>query len=311
MDNQHTDIKRIGFADTINLYSDDCNWYPDTHFDGEEIDEQEDDFLLIHNSGFNYNSDPFRTSYYKISMCTKGQANQTINGSSIELDTNALLFLSPRHITNKVSTNAGNEIYDLLFTRQFLTGAKIPDETLDMLLWIDPADNPVLRLNEVDNALAIFEKIKEETKNPQLFYRQIVRYSIIEFLFRINRIDKQALQDGKDPTTQGYKIYKEFKYLVDTHYKKHKSVNDYAELLHITPKYLSKIVKQQSGDTALDVIHDRIIAEAKNLLGFTNKPSKQIAYDLGFKTPSYFSRFFKTKTGISPSKYRKNRSIEH
>jgi AraC family transcriptional activator of pobA len=74
--------------------------------------------------------------------------------------------------------------------------------------------------------------------------------------------------------------------------------------LNITPNYLNIIVKETIGTTANNLMHERIILEAKRLLIQKNSDITQIAYDLGFKDASYFARFFKRFTGQSPSDFR-------
>jgi len=88
-------------------------------------------------------------------------------------------------------------------------------------------------------------------------------------------------------------------------------VSEYAELLHVTPKYLSEVVKEESSSTALEHIHEQVMREARNQLLHTHKSAKEIAYHLGFTTPSQFGRFFKRKTEQSPIQFRKSRRTEH
>jgi AraC family transcriptional activator of pobA len=81
------------------------------------------------------------------------------------------------------------------------------------------------------------------------------------------------------------------------------SVHDMADRLNISPGYLTDVLKQESGKTALEHIHIYLISEAKNrLLG---EDLSEIAYELGFENLSYFSRLFKKETGISPNTFKK------
>jgi len=88
--------------------------------------------------------------------------------------------------------------------------------------------------------------------------------------------------------------------------KKQPTVLYFANKLNITPNYLSDLVRRHSGKSALNNIHDYIIEEAKMLLTTSNRTVAEISYTLGFKYPNYFSRFFKKKTNLSPSDYRKS-----
>ena len=88
------------------------------------------------------------------------------------------------------------------------------------------------------------------------------------------------------------------------HYKTRHSASDYADLLSITTKALAKITKTHLNKTLTDLISERIIIEAKRELYLTNKPVKEIAWELGYDDEHYFSRFFKTNADVSPQMYR-------
>jgi AraC family transcriptional activator of pobA len=83
------------------------------------------------------------------------------------------------------------------------------------------------------------------------------------------------------------------------------SVQDMAERLNISAGYLTDVLKQESGKTALEHIHIYLISEAKNKLKGEDKSVSEIAYGLGFENLSYFSRLFKKEVGISPNLFKK------
>jgi AraC family transcriptional activator of pobA len=77
-----------------------------------------------------------------------------------------------------------------------------------------------------------------------------------------------------------------------------------ASKLHISPRYLSDLLKQETGKTAIELIHLSLISEAKNLLKENNQSVSEIGYALGFENLPYFSKLFKKEVGISPREYR-------
>jgi AraC-like DNA-binding protein len=83
------------------------------------------------------------------------------------------------------------------------------------------------------------------------------------------------------------------------------SVNYMAEQLHLSPRYLSDLLKQETGKTAIELIHIFLISEAKNLLKTADQSVAEIAYNLGFENPPYFSRLFKKEVGMSPNQFKK------
>lgn len=95
----------------------------------------------------------------------------------------------------------------------------------------------------------------------------------------------------------------EFRKAVDKHFYELKSVKEYADLMCLSPKYVSECVKNQTGLSALTLIQNRIMLEAELLLKYSQLSIKCISDQLGFASTSAFSRFFKGIKGISPVHY--------
>jgi AraC-like DNA-binding protein len=105
-------------------------------------------------------------------------------------------------------------------------------------------------------------------------------------------------------------LFDRFIALVGEYSSSQRGVGFYAEKLCLTPKYLSKLIKQVSGRSAPDWIDSFVILEAKNLLKYSDVTIKEIVYHLHFPNQSVFYKFFKTHTGMTPSEYRKGTSGE-
>jgi len=123
--------------------------------------------------------------------------------------------------------------------------------------------------------------------------RQHLLHAILFDLFSIS---------SKDGSTSGLEndIY-QYLQLIDSHYKEEQQVGFYLNQLSITDKKLAQLSKKYTGVTPLQVIHKRILLEAKRLLVAGDQPHKEIAYDLGFDSPASFSTFIKKKTGFTAS----------
>jgi len=100
-------------------------------------------------------------------------------------------------------------------------------------------------------------------------------------------------------------VYK-FKKRIDKQFSEYHEVSAYAQLLHVSDKYLNECVKEVLGTNAKRLIDEKLIMTARHELKFTDKPIKEIAYQLGFSSPDYFSYFLKKHTKSSPSQVRKN-----
>ncbi|HVU58886.1 MAG TPA: helix-turn-helix transcriptional regulator [Puia sp.] len=102
-----------------------------------------------------------------------------------------------------------------------------------------------------------------------------------------------------------YSIAHSFQMLVDENFREHKTVTFYAEKLCITPNYLGIICRKSFDKSALEIIQQRVLHEAKQLLHSTHKSIKEIAFEIGFPKLTYFSYFFKSKTNLTPLEYRR------
>ena len=99
-------------------------------------------------------------------------------------------------------------------------------------------------------------------------------------------------------------LVEKFLNLAHTYHKKQCELKFYAQQLIITPKYLSKVVKETSGRPANDWIDDLVVLEAKALLKSTNMTIQQVSDDLNFPSQSFFGKYFKRVTGMSPKEYK-------
>ncbi len=102
----------------------------------------------------------------------------------------------------------------------------------------------------------------------------------------------------------GFGLTRQFMLLVEQHYQETCSLTEYAMMLHVTTGVLIETVRRSLGQPAGQIIRERLLLEAKRLLRYSDLPVAEIAARLNFEDPSYFSRFFKDKTGFSPSEFR-------
>ena len=99
-------------------------------------------------------------------------------------------------------------------------------------------------------------------------------------------------------------LFDEFMSLLQQYNKREHNVSFCAKQLNITPKYLSSVVKEVSGKTAARWIDESVILEAKALLKYSGMSIQEIAYCLNFPNQSFFGKYFRSHTGMTPSAYR-------
>ena len=104
---------------------------------------------------------------------------------------------------------------------------------------------------------------------------------------------------------RGQEYLSAFSQLVERHFREHLGIDEYARRLGISPAHLNSVARRLSGQTALGIVHQRLLLEAKRDLVYTAMTVNEIADRLGFSEPAYFTRFFKRLSGVSPSVFRK------
>ncbi|WP_317928508.1 helix-turn-helix domain-containing protein [Halioxenophilus sp. WMMB6] len=124
-------------------------------------------------------------------------------------------------------------------------------------------------------------------------------------------LSRQSIARGEKATItpdKGSQHYARFTELVELHYRSHASIEVYAAELGITSAHLNTLCRKFSKHSAQQMIHDRLILEAKRNLIYTSMNISQISDSLGFSEPAYFTRFFKRVTGLSPKLFRQQSS---
>lgn len=131
--------------------------------------------------------------------------------------------------------------------------------------------------------------------------RNVVLLRALLKVFLLKLIHQQSRQFMEQDFDQK-RVY-QFLQLLEQYFKEEKSVAFYADQLNITSKRLNQILKKKTHRTIRQCLHERLVAEAKHQLILSERTIKEIATDLGFDDHSYFSRFFKKMTGLTPETF--------
>jgi AraC family transcriptional regulator, transcriptional activator of pobA len=141
--------------------------------------------------------------------------------------------------------------------------------------------------------------------------REIGRNAMFEWLFHalLMAIRRQGETGGEtaDARTGGRNIFSEACRLIEDHYREHMTVAAYAALLEMSQTRLNRLCHRFAGKTFLDLLHHRLTLEAQRHLIYTSATIEMVAYELGFGDPAYFCRFFRRRTGMTPSEFRRER----
>ena len=253
---------------------------------------------------------PCRFDGFLLLYCVSGRIRLNVNLSEYEIDEGMMYLHVPGNIVRVnelVDTAQENVRYVCVaMSNDFVKGLhfdanKVFNEGMAML------ENPSARLSDdemeiMNNGLNLVGQIVQK----DLPYKKDVLNSLISSMFyMIMGVWNDRSEDNRiGNLTRSRMIFDHFIKLVSEYHTQYRNVGFYADKLCLTPKYLSKLIKNATGRSAPDWIDSYVILEAKNLLKYSNATVKEIVYKLNFPNQSVFYKFFKARTGMTPTEYR-------
>lgn len=164
-----------------------------------------------------------------------------------------------------------------------------------------------ISLNEKDRRKAdlLLQVFQDEFETDDLIQGEMMQALLKRLIIIATRLGKEQYITDKELTGDKLDIIRKYNLLVENHYRTSHQVKFYAEMLNKSPKTLSNLFALYNHKSPLLVIQERLILEAKRLFYYTDKSSKEIAYELGFEDAAHFGKFFKNHTSFSPSDFKK------
>lgn len=247
---------------------------------------------------------------YKFIWVRSGSLRLEIDHIPLTLRTNEIIPLTPSHHIEFRSIDG--EYLTLLFNSNFYCIFGHDNEVSCNGFLFNGTSN-VMRLRLTDAEAASLRDITDLLANEYAIkdnlQEEMLRILLKRFIILCTRIARERFSVGPE-REKVFDMVRQFYILVDHHFKEKKMVQDYADMLHRSPKTLSNLFTACGLPSPLRVIHERIEAEAKRLLLYSSKSGKEIAEILGFEDQATFSRFFRKMTGESVSEYKKREKRE-
>lgn len=245
-----------------------------------------------------------KNRFFNIFWIKEGKGTYHIDFDEYSFDGSVLFFLSPGQVFT-VDSEQIKEAYRLSFERDFYCIQTHDKEiSCDGVLFNNIYETPFIELDDRDAKkldFIISELIDEFNQDEAAQYDMLQSY-LKQFIIHAVRIRKERHVIKNDADS---KLFKDFSTSVEFNFTKMHSVTDYATRLGISPKSLTKHFQKIGTQTPSDFIKNRIILEAKRKLIYTDFSIKEIAFDLGFNDPAYFTRFFTKATSSSPKNFKK------
>ncbi|WP_028601814.1 helix-turn-helix domain-containing protein [Ottowia thiooxydans] len=276
----------VPFREVRHDEPDDCLHYESVAVRGEEMDWT----IPAHR----------HEGLHQFQLLSRGAVTGTIDGRPFEAVGPTLIVLSPGsvHGFRYTAGAVGHQVTIPTATLRTLLGSsELVDSTLDASFVITTMD--------ADHAAvgALFEQVAREfvESAPGRVHALLALATLIAVFalrHRRDQFERESSRGVRDTLLQRYTT------LVEKHHVEHRSMDFYACTLGVTPDHLSRTCRKVGGKSALQILHDRVLLEARRLLAYTPAPVAIVASKLGYEDPAYFSRFFTREMGQTPSEYR-------
>lgn len=256
-------------------------------------------------------SPPITNDCYSISFKKYVKGDLNYGRTKYDFTNGALIFIAPRQVM-QWDKNVAFEPngFSINFHEDFLKGTELAQQ-IKKYGFFSYTANEALHLSpkEEKQIESIVENIEIEYQNNQdKFSKEIIISQLDTLLKYANRFYERQFINRKELSNN---LLEQFNHYLNSYFESGKlqengipNIEQIADKLSVSQRYLSDTLKKETGKTTTEHLHLFLIDEAKNILLQPNKTVSEVAYDLGFEYPAYFSRLFKKKEGISPTEYR-------
>ena len=281
------------------------NWL--TEDNSTITDNFEDKFTLIENPAYwSVVNHPVKLDAVVSIICIKGQINGTLNLKKFTAKAPCLFIVLANQILQCDYFSDDFAGLSIRMSKSFLEDSFV-DIQVSMPLFLSVMDNPWIKLNqdELKSMLEYFfllQRTIRRKENPNL--RETLKHLILAFFYDTG----YRFHPDRDDTQKSKKdiLVERFLSIVKENYRKERMIEFYSEKLFLTPKHLSRVIRERSGKSSGEWIEDHVMLEARALLKSTDKTIQQISDELNFPSQSFFGKYFKKRAGLSPKEYRKS-----
>jgi AraC-like DNA-binding protein len=237
-------------------------------------------------------------------ICTKGCAKGSINRKPYISQTPSITVSRPGEILQYEHVSEDFSGFIIIMSKRF-AGDLLTNMRERLSLRLAFVDNPCLPLNspELEATLNYCDLLRKTKQIKDVSVcKEIVKHLTLAFYYTVTY--QSNILSGNAQQSRQNALLDRFILMVEENFREQRDVGFYADRLCLTPKYLSKLIKDSSGASAGKWIDGYVALEAKALLKSTNMTIQQISDKLNFPSQSFFGKYFKRVVGVAPKEYR-------
>lgn len=251
-----------------------------------------------------YLTQPYLLNSMAIMLCLEGHMYLNINFKKHYLERGKMLLTFPNSLIEPLEVSDDLVLYNTLYNIDYVSSNPI-SSNFDVLYRLNNMPCVALTNKELDSFKGYFDFMYEKYNDPNLSSKSEILKSLL-MAFRIEVRSVYAnIDDSEVLMTRTEQIARDFFTLLYNNFKSERRIDFYADNLHLTPKYLTTLIREHTGYSILTWIHQAVISTAKFLLKSSEKTVVEVAYELNFLDSSTFCRFFKKYTKMTPGEFRK------
>lgn len=249
-------------------------------------------------------TEPHLVDGMSIVVCLKGTMRLKINFKEHYLERSKMLLTFPNSLIEPLEVSDDLVLCSTLYNIDYISSIPI-SSNFDVLYRLNNMPCVSLTEKELHTLEGYFNFMFEKYNDPHLPNKG----EVLKFLLASLRIEVRSVYANIDADeillTRTEQVTRDFLALLYSNFRKERNVAFYAEKLHLTPKYLTTLVREHTGYSILTWIHQAVVSTAKLMLKSSEKTVLEIADELNFVDSSIFCRFFKQQTGMTPVQFRK------
>lgn len=240
-----------------------------------------------------------RHNYFELFFFTKGGGTHLVDFNEYEVNDHSVHIVCPGqvHLLKRTAASFGAVVH---FTNYLFEGTK---QTLLNSPFLNNAAFPAVDLtaSEYSEMAILLEQLKSESAKDTGKHTEIMK-GYVEILV----MKYLQIMETRHPDVPGLGsgVFNTFRMEAENTFRQNLPASHYAEKLNMTEKQLNKLCINTTGNSVSDYLKQRILLEAKRLLYNSDLSIKEIAFELGFEDPSYFNRFFRKNTELTPGDFR-------
>lgn len=246
---------------------------------------------------------PHRQTVADFLFITKGKSVRSKGLDAYTFGANQFFFLPAYQISSHESMSKNVEGFYCHFDIELFNHKSINPDFINALPFLQFNGNPVVEVSHQSkqHIVQLLNRMEQEYRTHEKENSNLLAANLLALFTEVNLF----YQSGITTENAAARITKQYKSQLSLHIYERKTVAEYASLLSVSPNHLNKSVKAITGKSAQELLAEMILLDAKVLLRQTSLSVSEIAWKLGKEDSSDFIRFFKTKTGLTPTEYRK------